>query len=137
MKRVFSRSHILAICVLLAGMIPAFGVPAGIALGENRSESQLLAPSGTGFTYQGNLTDNGMPASGNYDFQFSLFDAASAGVQIGVTLSLGDVPVSRGLFSVKVDFGAFAFGGGRAGWRSQCDLGRVLVHIPHLRHGRN
>ncbi len=112
MKKSLSRNNILTVCVLLAGILLAFGVPAGIALGENRSESQLLAPSGTGFTYQGSLTDNGNPASGSYDFQFSLYDAANAGLQIGTTLSIGDVPVSRGLFSVELDFGSTAFGGG-------------------------
>jgi len=112
MKKSISRNHVLTVCVLLTGVLLAFAVPAGIALGENRSESQLLAPSGTGFTYQGSLTDNANPASGSYDFQFGLYDAANAGLQIGTTLSLGDVPVNRGLFSVELDFGTSAFGGG-------------------------
>ena len=38
------------------------------------------APVSTAFIYQGNLTDNGTPASGAYDLRFSLFDAASGGV---------------------------------------------------------
>src|SRR5690349_16533133 len=41
-----------------------------------------LAPIGSGFTYQGRLTNGGNPASGPYDFVFTLFDAASAGNQI-------------------------------------------------------
>ena len=39
----------------------------------------------TAFTYQGKLTDNGNPASGQFDFQFKLFDALSAGTQQGTT----------------------------------------------------
>jgi hypothetical protein len=35
-------------------------------------------PLGTAFTYQGRLTDGGGPASGAYDFQFILYNAAIA-----------------------------------------------------------
>src|SRR5258706_351256 len=33
----------------------------------------------TAFTYQGRLTDNGSPANGNYDLQFTVRDSASGG----------------------------------------------------------
>src|SRR6476469_5790691 len=46
-------------------------------------ESAPLAPVGSGFTYQGRLVVSGSPASGNYDFSFALFDAATGGNQIG------------------------------------------------------
>jgi hypothetical protein len=59
---------------------------------------------GTAFTYQGKLTDSGNPATGNYDFQFSLFDAASGGTQLGTTQTLTNVAVSNGIFSVQLDF---------------------------------
>ena len=50
--------------------------------------SPLLAqPIGTTFTYQGRLTDGGNPASGAYDLQLALFDAATGGAQVGPTLS--------------------------------------------------
>jgi hypothetical protein len=64
---------------------------------------------GTAFLYQGSLADNGSQASGPYDFRFTLFDAANAGVQIGATQILNDVPVGNGVFSVSLDFGNLVF----------------------------
>ena len=60
---------------------------------------------GTGFTYQGRLTDGGSPANGTYDFQFSLYNAVSGGTQVGSTLTQTGVTVSNGLFTVQLDFG--------------------------------
>jgi hypothetical protein len=69
-------------------------------------------PLGTAFTYQGQLTDAGSPANGSYDFQLILYDAASGGSQVGPIVSLDDLAVSAGLFTVAPDFGA-VFGGAR------------------------
>jgi hypothetical protein len=60
----------------------------------------------TAFTYQGKLTDSGNLANGNYDLQFKLFDALSAGTQLGTTQSLSPVAVTNGIFTVTLDFGA-------------------------------
>jgi hypothetical protein len=38
------------------------------------------------FGYQGSLDNSGLPANGNYDFEFVLFDALNAGSQVGATL---------------------------------------------------
>jgi hypothetical protein len=65
----------------------------------------------SGFTYQGRLTDGGLPANGNYDLQFALFDAADGNNQIGQTKIVSSVPVSAGVFTVMLDFGANAFSG--------------------------
>ena len=59
----------------------------------------------TSFTYQGRLTDGGAPASGTYDFQFSLYNALSSGTQVGSTVSKGGLTVTNGLFTVQLDFG--------------------------------
>jgi len=72
---------------------------AGAALGQS------------GFTYQGRLTDGGIPANGNYDLQFALFDAADGNNQIGLTKTVSSVSVSGGVFTVTLDFGASAFSG--------------------------
>src|SRR5437867_792005 len=61
---------------------------------------------GTGFTYQGRLTDNGSPANGNYDLRCALFDAASGSGQVGNPITNAPVTVSNGLFTVTLDFGA-------------------------------
>ena len=65
----------------------------------------------SGFTYQGRLTDGGLPANGNYDLQFALFDAADGNNQIGQTKIVSSVPASAGVFTVMLDFGANAFSG--------------------------
>jgi hypothetical protein len=69
------------------------------------SARPLYAALGTGFTYQGRLTDGGAPANGTYDLQFKLYDALSGGNQVGSTVTLGDVTVTAGLFTVQLDFG--------------------------------
>jgi hypothetical protein len=71
----------------------------------------FAAPVGAAFTYQGQLKDAGNPATGVYDLQFSLFDAASGGGQVGVTITKDDVAVAAGLFVVSLDFGSPAFAG--------------------------
>jgi hypothetical protein len=65
----------------------------------------------TTFTYQGKLTDGGGAATGVFDFQFRLFDAAVSGMQVGPMLSHDDVPVANGVFTVPLDFGPAAFAG--------------------------
>ena len=69
------------------------------------SAGQLNAGLSTSFTYQGKLMDGGAPANGTYDFQFSLYNALSGGTLVGSTVSLGDVTVTSGLFTVQLDFG--------------------------------
>src|SRR5437016_11429385 len=65
----------------------------------------------TSFIYQGRLTDGGTAANGNYDLQFGLFDSLSGGAQVGSTQTINTVPVSNGVFTVSLDFGANAFTG--------------------------
>jgi len=65
----------------------------------------------TAFTYQGNIKAGGVPATGNYDMEFSLFDAVSGGAQIGSTLQRPAVAVAAGSFTVSLDFGSGAFPG--------------------------
>ncbi len=63
------------------------------------------------FTYQGRLDDSGSPANGLFDFQFKLFDMLSSTSQIGTTITLDDVTVTDGSFSVLLDFSASVFTG--------------------------
>jgi hypothetical protein len=69
------------------------------------------AALGTAFTYQGRLTDAGFAADGVFDFELELFDAASAGSQVGSTVVRDDVAVVNGLFILALDFGAGVFTG--------------------------
>lgn len=61
---------------------------------------------GTAITYQGQLIDAGAPASGPYDLRFALFNtAADEGSEVGSPLTLEDVPITNGVFTVQLDFG--------------------------------
>jgi hypothetical protein len=70
----------------------------------------VAAAQTTAFTYQGKLTDGGSPASGSYDLTFRLFDTATvdSGTQQGATVSINNVSVAGGVFTVQLDFGACA-----------------------------
>ena len=57
------------------------------------------------FTYQGRLLDNNVVANDLYDFQFKLYDAGEDGIEQGDTISLDDVDVIDGYFTVELDFG--------------------------------
>ncbi|MDJ0655385.1 MAG: hypothetical protein QNJ40_14580 [Xanthomonadales bacterium] len=86
------------------------------------------------FTFQGVLQQSGAPATGDYDFQFDLYDVNADGVPIARTLELDDVAVSDGLFSVELDFGYGPFAGDQL-WievavRSGNDRGAYLRLLP-------
>lgn len=63
------------------------------------------AAAGTEFTYQGRLSQLGVPVTGTADIEFRLWDSATLGLQIGLTQTHLAVNVADGLFTVTVDFG--------------------------------
>src|SRR5579859_6471782 len=65
----------------------------------------------TAFTYQGRLNFSGAPVSGNYDFQFAVYDASAAGKLIAGPVNVSSVNVSLGLFVTRLDFGPGVFTG--------------------------
>lgn len=69
----------------------------------------LLSLAETAFTYQGQLSQVGQPAQGQYDMTFALFDAETTGQQVGVTLNEAGIEVSDGVFEVLLDFGDVPF----------------------------
>src|SRR5258708_7036321 len=69
------------------------------------SPLSTLNAQGTAFTYQGRLNDGVNPASGIYDLQFTIYDAASGPTQQGATLTNATTAVSNGQFTVTLDFG--------------------------------
>jgi hypothetical protein len=76
-----------------------------IALALIASVHQAAAQS-TAFTYQGRLTSGTIAANGSYDLTFSLFSVSSGAGQVGSTYPAPATPVSNGLFTVTLDFGA-------------------------------
>ncbi len=68
----------------------------------------LAAPQLPDFVYQGRLEQNGVPANGNFDMSFTLFDDPTAGNPVGTSILVPDYPVTDGLFSISLAFpGAF------------------------------
>ncbi|MEM7114988.1 MAG: pectinesterase family protein [Chloroflexota bacterium] len=79
-------------------------------LAQAAQRMAAMASVGTAFTYQGSLEDNGVPANGSYDFEFSLYPSQALGSQIGSTIAQ-TIVVSNGRFTTSLDFGADAFNG--------------------------
>ena len=96
--------------LLLAGLI---SVRATFAQGP--APRAPHAPAATAFTYQGQLKKSGVSMTGTCNLQFSLWDAVTAGAQIGSNDVVNAVSVSNGLFTTSVNsgdaFGATAFNG--------------------------
>jgi hypothetical protein len=100
--------------LLCAMMICCLSVMVHSGKAENKGLSlttvaqQVKMPQallGYSFSYQGRLLDAGSPANGAYDFQFSLYNDATAGSQVGSVQTRDDVTVTDGLFIVELDFG--------------------------------
>ena len=76
---------------------------------------------GTSWTYQGQLRRSGAAYTGTCNFQFTLWNAVSAGSQQGGTVAVSSVNVANGLFTVVLDFGDQFFGDSRwLGTSVQC-----------------
>jgi hypothetical protein len=82
-----------------------------IAILLGQSAAQAAAPPGAVFTYQGQLKEGGLPANGTYDLLLRLFDGPTLGHEIGSGVSVDDLVIINGLFTVELDFGAGAFTG--------------------------
>lgn len=86
------------------------------------------------FSYQGQLSDNGQPANGAFDLRFILYDMLIGGAQQGPIVTLEDVVVTNGNFTVTLDFGAAAFPGAprwlEIGVRPGANVGLFTVLTP-------
>jgi hypothetical protein len=79
-----------------------------LALAAGAAHANAL---GTAFTYQGRVDRNGVAVSDTYSMIFRLYDAATAGTQVGTTQTVNGIVATNGLFSATVDFGAGIFTG--------------------------
>jgi len=62
------------------------------------------------FTYQGELEQAGAPATGEFDFEFVVYDSANGGLVFAGPVNAEDVFVDGGLFATEIDFGPNVFG---------------------------
>ena len=112
------RRQLQVVAIVVLGLLLAatafVAAQSGVMAPEQAQQqpADVSAPTGTQFTYQGHLSDGSAAADGLYDFEFKLYDAASAGAQLGSTATAGDVAVNDGVFTVAIGFGGGAFGGG-------------------------
>ena len=71
-----------------------------------------LHAQGTAFTYQGRLYDSMSAAGGIYDLRFTVYDSTNLpGNWVAGPLTNSATPVTNGLFTVTLDFGADVFNG--------------------------
>lgn len=89
----FAKASSRRACVLALSVLMLVALHTGTANAQT-----------TAFTYQGRLTDAGSPATGQYDLEFRVFDAAVLGTQLAV-LQLDDVQVTGGVFTARLDYG--------------------------------
>lgn len=94
----------------------------------------MAVTMGTAFTYQGRFNASGDPATGAYDFQFMLYDAATAGNQVGSTVTKEDLDVNDGYFTTTLDFTATPFDGNarwlQIGVRPGAETGAYTILTP-------
>lgn len=64
---------------------------------------------GSEFTVQATLDDNGVPANGSYDLNFQA--QSLIGANIGPAVTIEDVVVTQGVFTVQLDLGTNVFSG--------------------------
>jgi len=104
-----SKRVLFLIVPVLAGLAIVLG--GGQTFAQGPAGSGPLASVGAGFTYQGQLKDGaGNPINSTCDFTFSLWDALSAGSQVGGNCTVTGVSVANGYFAAPVNAGG-EFGG--------------------------
>lgn len=104
------------------------------------SDTSTATGPGTTFTYQGQLKNNGQPVTADCLLAFRLYDAVTEGAVVAAPITR-TVPITDGLFTVALDFGADVFAGDARwlGIRVRCpgdaaytDLGRqALTAAPY------
>src|SRR5438874_9956215 len=118
-----NRKHLLSIAVVCAVALSFLG---GVML-SNAQGPQPQSPQvslGAGFSYQGQLKQNGVAVNGNCDIAFRLYDAPGGGNLSALPLTQ-TVAVANGLFTTLLDFGTSPFDG-TARWldmRVRCPAG--------------
>ncbi len=114
--------HVTA--VLVSVLLFGLGQVAAHQLAQE-APAPASTPLSTAFTYQGRLMNGATPASGTYALIFRLYDAPTAGFQVGVDVRQ-TLTITNGLFTTQLDFGSSVFDGAQR-W-----LGIEINHEPLL-----
>ncbi len=83
--------------------------------GDSGANSRLI-------TYQGKLSDGAAAANGVYDLQFQLFNQLTSGAARTSLITLEDVTVTNGIFTVRLDLGVNSLPAGSPGATAPSDL---------------
>jgi hypothetical protein len=100
----YSRKTRITIVLAVVVMLMASSFPITVSASPATAQT-------TSFAYTGQLSLGGLPVSGDYDFEFKLFDDLSSGAQQGATLQRLNVTVQNGVYTVTLDYGAAVFTG--------------------------
>ncbi len=101
--------------MLVLGVVFAEILTLGSAFGQSSS-----------FTYQGQLRQSGVPVSGTYNLDFSLWDAEVNGNLVAGPLNRPNTQVTNGLFTTSLDFPSAVFTGARL-WLEVIANGTTLL----------
>ena len=71
----------------------------------------------TAFNFSGKLSNVGLPVTGTYDLQFSVYGSVAGNDLISGPINFGGVGIKGGIFNTKLDFGEAIFSGS-ARWLS-------------------
>ena len=107
-----------------------------LALSTLNSQLSTCFAQGTAFMYQGQLQNNGSPAGGTYNLEFTLFGTNTTGVAIAGPVITNGVIVTNGLFTVTVDFGSSVFTGQTNWLEIAVETNLASVSPPWLRASR-
>ena len=101
--------NVVATGVLAFSLMPSHGA-APLTGTSTPASTAVIDAKADSISYQGRLTDSGSLASGSYDFQFLLKDAATGGSTVGEVLKMA-LPVQNGVFSASLSWNSSLFSG--------------------------
>lgn len=78
---------------------------------ENAGEASITAVLNSRISYQGVLTEGGVPVTGTRDLTFRLYSNATCATQVGGAISKPGVALTNGFFTVELDVDQALFNG--------------------------
>ncbi|MCP4548609.1 MAG: hypothetical protein GY835_19305 [bacterium] len=91
--------------IMVLALLLVLGVGLAFAQKSEPGEERTpQTPLGAGFTYQGQLKQDGGPVSDDCSMAFRLYDDPGAGSRVGSAIT-ATVPISGGFFTVNLNFG--------------------------------
>jgi hypothetical protein len=109
-----TRSSIIVglILMLLFCINPGQGAAKALAMTEGQIQASSQDDVDPSFTYQGVLTEDGQPVNGKRDMDFFIYTSSDCSeTSKAWDLTIPDVEVDNGLFTVKLDTATYLFDG--------------------------